>query len=456
VTPSRRVRVNRINDRGDVLFGTEVPREVPTNSDLASSVLRKERYRRLRAQASPPRAVATSTSPFCHPYLNDQGDAGFVFLLDPFSFPVGVNAGVYRSSQSTHTTTPVMIPGETKAPGGKLFAGATFGVSLNNWGDLVFPGMVPTEKGIHLDDEDYIGLGVGIFKANKKGHISSVVSPGDRAPGGGFFDYASGPWTNDRGDVAFTGHVAGEECRAASSPPQADVIGCLRSVYVKEAATGKIRSIARAGALAPGGGAYREAKSPVINDRGDIAFLGDLTSPPAAALETGVYLHSGGETIAVAGPGDPMPGGGAFVTASNIIGFQIHVNNAGEVVFNATLDIDDNRDAVPDTGLYVWLHGSLRLVAGPLCVGRGYDCPPGDERTHCPTVPAFVPDSGAHNNDRGQVVLAPRSKDDAGTRGVLLVHTEVASQTIAPPGVGATWVRLSSSSTWRSGRGTGT
>ena len=83
--------------------------------------------------------------------------------------------------------------------------------------------------------------------------------------------------------------------------------------------------------------------------------------PPG--MVTGVYLHSGGETIAVARPGDPMPGGGAFVTASNIIGWQIHVNNVGEVVFNATLDTDDNEDDIPDTGLYVWSHGSLRLVA---------------------------------------------------------------------------------------------
>ena len=51
------------------------------------------------------------------------------------------------------------------------------------------------------------------------------------------------------------------------------------------------------------------------------------------------------------------------MTASNIIGWQIHVNNAGEVVFNATLDTDDNADDLPDTGLYVWSHGSLRLVA---------------------------------------------------------------------------------------------
>ena len=158
-------------------------------------------------------------------------------------------------------------------------------------------------RGIHLPDEDYIGLGIRIFKANKQGQISKVVTPGDQAPGGRVFDEASEPWTNDRGDVAFKGHVVGDECGPDGFPPQAIGIGCLGSVYVKEAATGKIRSIARAGDLAPGGGAYRMAKSPVINDRGDIVFLGDLTSPPAAFLVTGVYLHSGGRDYCGGTPG---------------------------------------------------------------------------------------------------------------------------------------------------------
>ena len=170
-------------------------------------------------------------------------------------FPSGVNAGVYRFSQSTHTVTPVVRPEVTAVPGGGVFKGAHFGVSLNNRGDLVFAGMVPTDEGIHLPDEDYIGLGVGLFKANKKGHISSVVSPGDPAPGGGVFDWAFGPSINDGGDVAFMGHVAGEECRPPrASPHPAILIACLSSVYVKKAATGKIRSIAHAGDPAPGGG----------------------------------------------------------------------------------------------------------------------------------------------------------------------------------------------------------
>ena len=318
-----------------------------------------------------------------------------------------MNAGVYRFSQSTHTVAPVMRPGVTPAPGGGLFAGATFGVSLNNRGDLVFAGIVPTEQGIHLPDEDYIGLGGGLFKANKKGHISSVVSPGDPAPGGGVFDCAFGPWMNDRGDVAFTGHVAGDECRPAGSPRKRYVIGCLGSVYVKEAATGKIRSIAHAGDPAPGGGVYRQAKSPVINNRGDIVFLGDLTSPPAA--------YAGDRSLPALGRGDHC-GGGPWRSDAR----RRHIRDRQQYHrlaapreqrrrrrLQCTLDTDDNEDDHPGYRV-VRVVARLAPPGGSdrhRDPGRGHDCPPAMNVFTVPRPPVFVPDSGAHNNDRGQVVF---------------------------------------------------
>jgi hypothetical protein len=318
--------------------------------------------------------------------------------------------------------TPVMIPEVTPAPGGGVFKGAQFGVSLNNRGDLVFGGIVETDQGIHLPNEEYIGLGGGLFKANKTGHLSSVVGPGDPAPGARVFDWANFPSINNRGDVAFMGHVDGEECHAEF--PQAFLMGCAGSVYVKDAATGNIRSIAHAGDDASGGGVYRAASSPVINAQGDIVFLGDLgdlTSAPAI----GVYLHSGGETIAVARPDDPMPGGGRLVTAGNTGFWQLDVNNAGDVVFNAALNTTslstDEGAPIPDTGLYVWSHGSLRLVArtGTVIPSVGTIARLG---TIVPTVrgPNVGPNSGANNNDRGQVVFGATLTDG---RGVLLVAT---------------------------------
>jgi hypothetical protein len=341
-----------------------------------------------------------------------------------------MNSGVYRFSQGTHTMVAVMTPGMTPVPGGGVFVGAGFGANLNNHGDLVFAGIVPTDKGFPLPNDS--GLGVALFQSNRKGHLSSLVSPGDPAPGGGVFDWTNFPWINDGGNVAFMGHVAGEECRAEGLPPLDLLIACLGSVYVKDAATGNIRSIAHAGDDAPGGGIYRQAGGPVINEHGDIVFLGDLTAPPAARQVTGVFLYAAGETIRVAGPGDEMSGGGKFVTASNSLGWQLHLNNIGEVVFNATLDTStlstDEGSPIPDTGLYVWSHGSLRLVArtGTVIPGLGTIAGLRMDVLRVAPPPVFVPNSGAHNNDRGQVVFGASllEKDEGGQqRGVLLRAT---------------------------------
>jgi hypothetical protein len=250
---------------------------------------------------------------------------------------------------------PVAYLGDP-APGGGTFLDVFESSLINNRGE-------PTDSGVHLADEPYLGLGAAVYSADTQGHISTIVGPGDPAPGGGVFDWAVFPQTNALGDVAFMGHLAGEECRPAGFPPHAFLMACLASVYVKDAATGQVRSIAHAGHPAPGGGVYRQAISPMLNNHGDVVFLGDLTPPPEARRRTGGYRHSNGVTLAVARRGNPMPGGGHFVTASNVIGWQISVNNPGDVAFNAVLDTDDNGDGVPDTGLFVWSHGVLRLVA---------------------------------------------------------------------------------------------
>jgi hypothetical protein len=353
--------------------------------------------------------------------INDEGDVAVGFLLTPFSFPIGVNSGLYLFSHTTRTLTSVVVPGVTPAPSGGTFAGVFFGSSLNNRGHIIFPGIVETDQGIHIPSEDYVGLGEGLFRADQKGKISNIVIPGDPAPGGGKFDWVSGPaWLNDRGDLAFIAHVAGEECSALA--PQEFILGCLASVYVRKA-SGEIQSIAHAGDPAPGGGMYRQAYAQVINNRGDIAFLGDLTPAPDENQVVAAFLHTGGVTIPLARPGDPMPGGGHFVSGSNVLGIpQIHVNNLGQVVFNAILDTDVNGDGILDTGLFAWSHGTLRLVArtGTVIPGVGTV----DRLAMAVLItppPLFVtPNSGAINNDRGQVYFGLTLADG---RGVLLVAT---------------------------------
>src|SRR5207245_9205595 len=102
---------------------------------------------------------------------------------------------------------------------------------------VLFTGIVPTDKGVHFSDEPYVGLGLGVFRADKNGHISSVVVPGDAAPGGGVFDatgeYGSGPWVTERGDIGCVGPVAGQEAGVTGFPPQAAFISQLGRLYLR-------------------------------------------------------------------------------------------------------------------------------------------------------------------------------------------------------------------------------
>jgi hypothetical protein len=53
---------------------------------------------------------------------------------------------------------------------------------------------------------------------------------------------------------------------------------CGESVYLKKATTGEITSIAHQGSPVPGGGTYCLAFGPVLNSRGEIAFIGFIGS----------------------------------------------------------------------------------------------------------------------------------------------------------------------------------
>src|SRR5262249_38444643 len=183
---------NGLNNNGEVLFGADV------STGEGIFVLSKGSLLRLARSGDPAPGGSTFDVAFLGPAsLNDDGDVAFDFILSPFSLPVGVNSGAYSFSHSTKTLRPVVVPGVTPAPGGGSFVGVVFGPTLNNRGDIVFPGIVRTNQGIHLSDEPYIGLGVGLFSADNHGVISRVVTTGDPAPGGGVFDWTYNPWIND-------------------------------------------------------------------------------------------------------------------------------------------------------------------------------------------------------------------------------------------------------------------
>ena len=347
--------------------------------------------------------------------INDRGDISFAFTLTPFSLPLGVNTGLYRFSHATGTVEAVVVPEVTPAPGGGVFAG-TAGALINNHGDIAFEAVLhgadiaPGPPGV-----EGLGLGMGGAVADRNGRISSLVSPGDLAPGGGIFDFAEVLSINDHGDVTFNAHIDGDECLALSSRGQGRRIGCLGSAFVKEAATGQIRLLARQGGPAPGGGTCRGATRSLVNNQGQIVFGCDMGSAGEPLFERmGMFFRADGVTIPIVRPGDPMPGGGSNLRAG--AGNLVHLNDAGDVTFAARLETGED-------GLYVWSRGSLGLVArtGTVIPGVG---------TIVGVVPPDLvgtqrfPWEGIGANDLGQVLFTAAVDDGSGTlRGVLVLAT---------------------------------
>ena len=115
--------------------------------------------------------------------FNQNGQAVVGLFLNPFTLSIGVNGAVFRLRQQG--LTPVSIPNVTPAPGGGTFAGTFFNMGLNNSGVAVFPRLV-TGADILAGPPgvDGLGLGMGLFQADKHGTISNVarlVRPGDPA-----------------------------------------------------------------------------------------------------------------------------------------------------------------------------------------------------------------------------------------------------------------------------------
>ena len=291
-----------INNRGEVGFTADVT----TGGEGVFVGLRGQLTQIMRSGQPAPGGSVFGPTEFGRLGVNEGGDIAIPFSLEPLDFSsLALNAGLFRFSHSTQTLSAVARPG-TPVPGGGQLAGVFPNTAINNRGDIVFSGIIATEAG----PPDSMGFGVGLFLADKHGTISGVVRPGDPAPGGATFDTAMNGSINNGGDIAFGGHVAGEECINIGSP-----LVCAESVYLKDATTGIIQSIAHQGDPAPGGVVFRLAFGAVVNSRGDIVFIGDLTPAPDIGDALGVFLFSRGTTIAVARPGDAMPGGGTFVRA---------------------------------------------------------------------------------------------------------------------------------------------
>jgi len=389
-----------INSSGDIAFAADLS----TGGEGVFVYHKGQIIEIMRSGQSAPGGGTFNGGVLSHIIINGKGDAAFTFTLDDFPL-----AGVYQFTRASNTLSAVMVPEVTPVPeGGGTFQGASENASLNNQGTIAFAGVISTTNGLPADK----GLGVGVFQASKAGNISTVVKPGDPAPGGGQFDAAFHPWVNGRGDIAFGGHVKDEECIIQR------LLFCAESVYVAYANSGQIISIAHQGdpAPVPGGGTYRFAFGPALNDAGDIAFIGGLSTNSDGGQDLGVFYYSAakGRTDPVALPGDPMPGGGDLLTAP-FINLNFDVSNRNNVVAFAGVLNTKTNGTDNDTGLYVSSPGGLRLVV------RTGTVIPGVGTIATLSAPDFpIPWSGGAVNEHGQIAFAATLTDG---RTVLILAT---------------------------------
>jgi hypothetical protein len=329
--------------------------------------------------------------------INDSGDVAVSFGLDPLTLPIGTNAGTYRYDHATGKLSAIVVPGVTAAPGGGTFQGSLFHPSINNNGDVAFAGIVPATIG----PGSSIDLGAGVFVADKQGHLTDVARPGDAtAPGGKTFDFAQNPSIDNRGDVAFGAHILGEPIKSLGQTLPLDLFAG-ESEYVKDGATGAIRSVAHQDAAIPasaGGGTYDYAYGAVLNNRGQILFAAGLKGSPGVLFNgslvdnQALFVDTNGTVTAVARLGMAMPGGGNLVSTSFNPG-NFDINSSGDVAFSALLDTGEE-------GVYLWSKGTLTLIAktGDVIPGVG-------------TVAGFdqygtgLPNAYVHLNDGGQVAF---------------------------------------------------
>lgn len=351
--------------------------------------------------------------------LNDDGVAAIAFHRQHLTFPslLEFDSGLYRYNSAKKQLKAEVLPG-ARAPGGGVFHGIGFQPNINNQGSIVFGAIIDTDIGPANPPGNETGLGLGVFTVDANHRVSKVARPGDPAPGGKTFDYVHVGWLNDLGDIAFTAHVQEDECiQFTASFPEGNQIFCAESIYLRNQQTGRITPIARQGDRAPGGGEFTYAFGQKINNSGQIAFIGGLAADPAGTghlppdVNSGVFLRSGNRNIAIARPGDPMPGGGRLVTGGFFTA-DVGLNNHGVVSFDAVIDTDRDGDGREDTALYTWTRGALSRV-----VGTG-DVIPGVGLVRALKVPDLLdlpfPFSGAPINDQGQIVFQATVQDAAG------------------------------------------
>lgn len=228
---------------------------------------------------------------FSQTMLNDSGQVAFVGFIP--GTPGGMNheSGLYRGDGKSEIV-QIVREGDPAFDGNDTFS-APLSASLNKTGQVAFHGFLDHSSG---------GFEPGIFRGDNLSSVVQIVRENVVAPdGNGVIAGFRSPLLNNAGQVAFLGILGNSNDD--------------RGIFLYDDLNGLLQ-VGRTGDAVPNGnGTFSSVGDVVLNDAGQVAFLGRLAGASGGTNVGGVFLGDGKSSLVeIARSGDLFPdGNGSFV-----------------------------------------------------------------------------------------------------------------------------------------------
>lgn len=195
------------------------------------------------------------------------------------------------------------------APDGNGVFSSTRAPALNDVGQLSFMASLSGTAGGSTSSDRH-----GLFRREADGTITQIARGGEPGPGGGgvFTYFGETSWLNNAGDVAFQ--------------QQGNLTGIYRGAPLVK--------IARVSEAAPVSGTFSSLRFGGMNEAGQIAFHASMSNANPTGANRAIYRGDGASLVEVARTGSPVPGGaGTFSSLEH----YTKINDEGEVAFSGTV-----------------------------------------------------------------------------------------------------------------------
>jgi hypothetical protein len=234
-------------------------------------------------------------------------------------------------------------------------------ITLSNSGRVAFSASLTTGQGGVTDANRK-----GVWQESPGGSLQLLARTGQVAPDTGGYTFAQGfeAFQTSSGHVAFTAILSG--------PSSYNI-----AIYEQDAA-GQLIKIAHMGDTMPGvpGATLVNMNAPLINDAGQIAFLGvdsqlaDQNGNPTRIWSNGLT----GGLAPIVQVRQHLPG----MPAGNVISYLngLDMNDAGQVLFSASYGVDMG-PYVTDVGIGIWAQDLSGVLHPILLKGDLVDVDPG-------------------------------------------------------------------------------